>query len=215
MQHTTYTTHLIFLQSLRTMSACWERMDDPKFNVPPALPTTRYRTYPFLVDPKTPNTKGSLRSQEQHVPRGPHRRNSSIEISPALGIGTPRCFKTINWSEGKPIVRAPWPRDFVSCDRAGIRSPRAAAPAVPAVTIESIVKECAYQTTSRKAGQEYALPVPDPPKPTSTMEESADSARLRLQRYHSQPGCWQKCSFEWDKLQLRNSPRMAAERITL
>ena len=206
------------------MPACRERTDNPNestiyssdFTAPPALPTVRYRRFPFLTDSsKTSDPRRTFHLEEQHVPHGPHRWNSSTDVSPALGIGTLRSFKTIQWSEGKPIVRAPWPRDFVPLESAAVKDSRKSTTPAGSVTVEDIVGECAYQTTSRKAGKEYALPVPQPPVPKSAMEETTDPVSLRLQRYRTHPERWQNFSFEWDKSQLRDSTRTAAEKITL
>lgn len=191
------------------------------FTPQPQTSIVHYRNFPFLVDRQL---ESHHTGEANETPKGPHRRNTTSDIPPALGLGTPRCFTTIHWSKDKPIVRAPWPKDFISSEDEKRAFPSNGSTHGPSSDqalgapagniIDDICRRSLYDSTSRRAGKEYALPVPSVPKPTSTLEADADSARLRPKRCEDHPGVWQNFSTQWDRVQLRE-PACAAERMTL
>ena len=216
----------------KKMATLLKKSDHPKFHTsyslsytpPPESSIVHYRNFPFLVDPQPESHVTDVTTSS---PRGPHRRNTTTEIPPALGLGTPMCFTTFHWSKDKPIVRAPWPQDFSSPEDVRKHAspdngngstegaPSDHALGAPAGNmIDNICRRSFWDSTSRRAGKEYALPVPSAPKPTTTLEADADSARLRPKRYDARPGAWQTFSTQWDRVQLRDSAS-AAERMTL
>ena len=213
------------------MSTPMKRTEHPNFEtsyslgfapLPHTSPIVHYKNFPFLVDPQP---ESHQTSEANETPKGPHRLNTTSDIPPALGLGTSRCFTTFHRSENKPIVRAPWPKAIVSPVDNGKRAspsndntdgaPSDHAQGAPADDIIGDICRCSfYESTSRRAGKEYALPVPSVPKPTSTLEADADSARLRPKRCAARPGVWQHFATQWDRIQLREPPS-AVERMTL
>ena len=219
----------------RKMATHLRRFNHPKchtnyslsYTQPPETSIVHYRNFPFLAEPQagscfTGVTAGGISRKQDHP-------NITIYIPPPLGLGTTENSATLHRSEDKPIVRAPWPQDFVSSeDSKKHGSPSTCssntegtpsghvveAPADGSNMIDNIYRRSFYDTTSRRAGREYALPVPSVPKPTSTLEADADAARLKPKRFDSPPREWQKFSAQWDRVQLRDCASVA-QRITL
>lgn len=118
---------------------------------------------------------------------------------------------TICLSSEKPIVRMPRPQDFnkqllsLTAGDVNIKCPS------KHDTQSSYDKEAEQRrwTTTKVATEEYALPTPRYPIPSTTLEPCADSVRYRARETNQKPFLWQSYTREWDMKQLRHPPKKA------
>ena len=125
----------------------------------------------------------------------------------ALGLGTPRVFRTIHWSLDKDIVRSLPPQNVPTLQPPAERTIDISdSTETIGETLEENVNDLAtkrrYTSVTANAAEEGALAVPAKEIPQSTLEEHCDPVRTTAQwnnwRLPPQP-----IPVAWDKTQTR------------
>jgi len=127
----------------------------------------------------------------------------------ALGLGTPRAFRTIQWSVDKDIVRSLPPKDVPTLQPPAERvvdisgsSETIGEEVVEENMIDNLATKRRYTSVTVNAAEEGALAVPAKEIPQSTMEPHCDPVRTftpwKNWRLPPQP-----ITVAWDKTQTR------------